>query len=98
MHLQAADLATIGMLILLEGVLSADNALVMAVMVLGLPEADRTKQAKMWQDLNKQAMADVAAIPTRFERQQRMTGNKVGQVYLWPAYGSWPYGDMYVKQ
>ena len=61
-------------------------------------EADRTKQAKMWQDLNKQAMADVAAIPTRFERQQRMTGNKVGQVYLWPAYGSWPYGDMYVKQ
>ena len=61
-------------------------------------EADRTKQANMWQDLNKQAMADVAAIPTRFERQQRMTGNKVGQVYLWPAYGSWPYGDMYVKQ
>jgi YkoY family integral membrane protein len=31
------DLATIGLLVLLEGVLSADNALVMAIMVLGLP-------------------------------------------------------------
>jgi peptide/nickel transport system substrate-binding protein len=59
-------------------------------------EFDRAKQAKMWQDLNKQAMADVAAIPTRFERQQRMTGNKVGGQYLWPAWGSWPYGQMYV--
>lgn len=43
MHLQAADLATIGMLILLEGVLSADNALVMAVMVLGLPAEARKR-------------------------------------------------------
>jgi peptide/nickel transport system substrate-binding protein len=61
-------------------------------------EFDRAKQAKMWQDLNKQAMADVVAIPTRFERQQRMTGNKVGGQYLWPAWGSWPYGQMYVTQ
>lgn len=43
MHLEAADLATIGTLILLEGLLSADNALVMAVMVLGLPATDRKK-------------------------------------------------------
>lgn len=43
MDIQAADLATIGMLILLEGVLSADNALVMAVMVLGLPDEQRKK-------------------------------------------------------
>lgn len=43
MHLQAADLATIGMLVLLEGLLSADNALVMSVMVLGLPARDRGK-------------------------------------------------------
>jgi YkoY family integral membrane protein len=43
MHLQAADLATIGMLVLLEGLLSADNALVMSVMVLGLPARDRSK-------------------------------------------------------
>ena len=31
------DLATIGVLVVLEGLLSADNAMVMAVMVLGLP-------------------------------------------------------------
>ncbi len=37
------DLATIGVLVLLEGLLSADNALVMAIMVLGLPRADHQK-------------------------------------------------------
>lgn len=34
---QAADLITIGLLVLLEGLLSADNALVLAILVLGLP-------------------------------------------------------------
>ena len=34
---EAADLITIGLLIVLEGVLSADNALVLAILVLGLP-------------------------------------------------------------
>lgn len=43
MHPTPADFATIGTLILLEGLLSADNALVMAVMVLGLPDRDRRK-------------------------------------------------------
>lgn len=43
MHIDGADIALIGTLILLEGLLSADNALVMAVMVLGLPEEDRKK-------------------------------------------------------
>jgi YkoY family integral membrane protein len=36
--IQTSDLVTIGLLVLLEGLLSADNALVMAVMVLGLPK------------------------------------------------------------
>jgi YkoY family integral membrane protein len=35
--IHGSDLATIGILVVLEGLLSADNALVMAVMVLGLP-------------------------------------------------------------
>lgn len=35
--LHAADFVTIGLLVVLEGLLSADNALVMAIMVLGLP-------------------------------------------------------------
>src|SRR3954469_2062587 len=38
-----SDLFTIGILIILEGLLSADNAMVMAVMVLGLPERQRHK-------------------------------------------------------
>src|SRR5262245_12426182 len=41
---QASDLVTIGLLIVLEGLLSADNALVMAIMVLGLPKT-RHQQA-----------------------------------------------------
>lgn len=61
-------------------------------------ELDRAKQAKMWQDLNTQAMADVVVVPTRFGREQRMAGTKIGPVYLWPAYGSWPYGQMYAGQ
>jgi len=40
---QYADLLTIGLLIVLEGLLSADNALVMAVMVLGLPKEEHKK-------------------------------------------------------
>jgi YkoY family integral membrane protein len=40
---QFADLLTIGLLILLEGLLSADNALVLAILVMGLP---REQQAR----------------------------------------------------
>jgi YkoY family integral membrane protein len=38
-----SDLLTIGLLVLLEGLLSADNALVLAVLVLGLPKAEQRK-------------------------------------------------------
>jgi len=37
MDLQLSDLMTVGLLVILEGLLSADNALVVAVMILGLP-------------------------------------------------------------
>jgi predicted tellurium resistance membrane protein TerC len=40
---QTSDLLTIGILVVLEGLLSADNALVMAVMVLGLPPREHQK-------------------------------------------------------
>jgi YkoY family integral membrane protein len=43
MNVQLADFLTIGLLVLLEGLLSADNALVLAVLVLGLPERDQQK-------------------------------------------------------
>jgi YkoY family integral membrane protein len=43
MHIQLSDFVTVGLLVVLEGLLSADNALVVAVMILGLPR----RQQKM---------------------------------------------------
>jgi len=65
---------------------------------------DRQAQAALWKELNKQAMAQVWVIPTRFGRDQRLAGSKVGassgkdgHVYLWAPFGSWSYGDLFVK-
>ena len=41
MHIEAADLVTVGLLVALEGLLSADNAMVLAVLVLGLPKKEQ---------------------------------------------------------
>ena len=41
MHVQLGDLATVGLLVVLEGLLSADNALVVAIMILGLPRGEQ---------------------------------------------------------
>jgi YkoY family integral membrane protein len=43
LDIQAADFVTVGLLVILEGLLSADNALVMAIMVLGLPKSEHQK-------------------------------------------------------
>lgn len=43
MDVQFADFVTIGLLVILEGLLSADNALVLAMMILGLPRRDQKK-------------------------------------------------------
>lgn len=43
MDFQLSDLATVGLLVVLEALLSADNALVVAIMILGLPR----RQQKM---------------------------------------------------
>lgn len=43
MQFELTDLFTIGLLVVLEGLLSADNALVLAILVLGLPKKDRRK-------------------------------------------------------
>jgi YkoY family integral membrane protein len=43
MDVQASDLLTIALLVLLEGLLSADNALVLAILVLGLPRKEQRK-------------------------------------------------------
>ena len=43
MDVQLADFVTIGLLVVLEGLLSADNALVLALMILGLERRDQKK-------------------------------------------------------
>jgi YkoY family integral membrane protein len=43
LDISVSDLLTIGLLVALEGLLSADNALVLAVLVLGLPRQDQRK-------------------------------------------------------
>lgn len=40
---QYTDLVTVGLLVILEGLLSADNALVLAILVLGLPRDQQRK-------------------------------------------------------
>jgi YkoY family integral membrane protein len=42
MGIQLSDLLTVGLLVVLEGLLSADNALVVAIMILGLPRRQQT--------------------------------------------------------
>jgi peptide/nickel transport system substrate-binding protein len=59
-------------------------------------ELDRATQAKMWQDLNKEAMQKVFIIPTRFGLTQIIGGNKVAPTWQWAPYSSWPYAEMYV--
>lgn len=70
------------------------NAKVQAAQV----ELDRQKQATMWQELNTYAATQMWIIPTRFGLEQRLTGTAVGPVFIWPAYGSWPYPTMGVTQ
>ncbi len=60
--------------------------------------ADRTAQGAAWAELNKQAMADVLVVPTRFGKMQGMVGSKVGGAFPWAPYGSWPYANLYAMQ
>ena len=43
MDITVSDLITVGLLVALEGLLSADNAMVLAVLVLGLPKREQRK-------------------------------------------------------
>jgi peptide/nickel transport system substrate-binding protein len=59
-------------------------------------ELDRDKQSTLWQALNKEAAQNVFVIPTFFGLAQDLAGTKVAPLYRWSAYGSWPYGELYV--
>jgi peptide/nickel transport system substrate-binding protein len=80
-----------------------DDAAFNAEVDAALAEVDRAKQQVLWQALNKKAAEQMYLIPTFFGLTQRIAGSKIGNVadpdnvYLWSAWGSWAYGDMYVK-
>jgi peptide/nickel transport system substrate-binding protein len=60
--------------------------------------ADRNEQGAAWAELNKEAMAQALVVPTRFGKQQRIVGSKIGGAYFWAPYGSWGYADLFVQQ
>ena len=58
---------------------------------------DRAEQAKAWQALSKKSMELALALPTRFGKEQRIVGSKIGGAYIWGPYGSWPYASLSVN-
>ena len=72
----------------------AFNDLVSAASV----ELDRNTQATKWHELSKYAAEQMWVVPTRFGRDQRLAGTKVGPIFSWSAYGSYPYPIMYAVQ
>ncbi len=75
-----------------------DDPAVNAAVDAALTELDRTKQMGLWQAINKKSAEEVNTIPTFFGLSQTIAGTKVGPLYRWAAYGSWPYGEMYVTE
>ena len=61
-------------------------------------ELDRGTQASMWQALNKGVVENMYVLPTFFSSSESLAGMKVGGTSLWPAYNTWPFGAMYVKE
>jgi peptide/nickel transport system substrate-binding protein len=61
-----------------------------------LATLDPEDQARMWQDLNRQAVENAWVVPTFYTRSYALAGTKVGPIYRWPAYSSWPYADLHV--
>jgi YkoY family integral membrane protein len=62
---EVSDLMTVGLLVALEGLLSADNAMVLAVLVLGLPKAQQ-KKALRYGILGAFAFRSIATLLAAF--------------------------------
>jgi peptide/nickel transport system substrate-binding protein len=73
-----------------------DDPVINAEVDTALTELDRSKQQLLWQALNKKSAEAVHTLPTFFGLSQTIGGTGVGPLYRWSAYGSWPYGEMYV--
>ncbi len=66
--------------------------------IANLSQTDRGMQATEWQTLNQQVGQQMMVVPTFFGLAQNIAGNKVGNLYRWGPYGSWPYAQLYVQQ
>ncbi|MFM6971687.1 MAG: ABC transporter substrate-binding protein [Rhodoluna sp.] len=62
-----------------------------------LIEPDRTKQGKMWAELNQYAMDQMWIIPGVFSKTQEVWGSGLGGVYFWDPQGTASFGDIYIK-
>jgi YkoY family integral membrane protein len=83
--IQPADLVTIALLVALEGLLSADNAMVLAVLVLGLPKREQ-RQALRYGILGAFAFRIAAILLAQYLIQVRVV-MLVGAAYLlWLPY------------
>lgn len=60
-------------------------------------ETDRAKQGEMWKELNQYVIDQMWAIPGTFTKAQDIWGSKVGNTYRWAPFGSFNFGDLYVK-
>jgi peptide/nickel transport system substrate-binding protein len=59
-----------------------------------LATLDRTAQAAKWRSLNKEAMQRAYAVPLMFVWNQMLGGTRVGPLYPWAPYGTWPFAEM----
>ncbi len=59
---------------------------------------DVTTQSAAWADLNKTAMSSAWVVPEVFGKTQYIWGSKVGGSFMWDAYGSIPYANLWVNQ
>jgi len=75
-----------------------DDPLVNAAIDDAFNTLDRAEQARKWQRLSKRAVEEGWVIPTYLQRAYTLAGTRVGPIYRWPAYSSWPYGVMFVTQ
>ena len=80
MDIHVADLVTIGLLVLLEGLLSADNAMVLAVLVLALPKHQQ-RQALRYGIVGAFAFRSIATLLAAYLIQLGWV-KLVGALYL----------------
>jgi len=82
-------------------VTEANNPAFYKAVAAALSDTDRASQALKWQALNKEAVQKAWIIPNVFLLTQVIAGTKITTVdglYKWPAYGSWPYAQIFVTE